>query len=55
MLINRDIISGIVFYICNEESVINNCNKYNPKSPLLCGEIMEGDKINRRKVRTIKV
>lgn len=38
----------------SQESVANNCKKYNPDSPLLCGEIMEGDKINPRKVKSIK-
>ena len=38
----------------SQESVANNCNKYNPTSPLLCSEIMEGDRINKRKVKSIK-
>lgn len=38
----------------SQDSVANNCNKYNPTSPLLCGEIMEGDRINKRKVKSIK-
>lgn len=36
------------------QSVIDNCSKYNPLSPLLCSEIMEGDKINERKVKSFK-
>lgn len=39
----------------SQESVINNCSKYNSKSPLLCGEIMEGDRITRRKVMSFKL
>ncbi len=40
----------------SQESVINNCMKYNPVSPLLCGkvEIENGDNINQRKVKSIK-
>lgn len=38
----------------SQESVANNCSKYDPESPLLCGEIMEGDKRNVRKVKSIK-
>ena len=38
----------------SEENVTNNCNKYNPKSPLLCGEVMGDDKVNRRKVKSLK-
>ena len=38
----------------SQESVKNNCSKYSSTSPLLCGEVMEGDKINQRKVKSIK-
>lgn len=38
----------------SEESVKNNCSKYHPLSPVLCGEVMEDDKINHRKVKSIK-
>lgn len=38
----------------SENSVISNCNKYNPLSPLLCGEVMVEDKINQRKVKSLK-
>ena len=31
-----------------------SCSKYNPLSPLLCGEVMEGDKITPRKVKSIR-
>lgn len=38
----------------SQKSVSNNCNKYNVMSPILCGEITEDDKINVRKVKSIK-
>ncbi|MDD6812511.1 MAG: DUF1848 domain-containing protein [Lachnospiraceae bacterium] len=38
----------------SEESVIKNCGKYNPESPILCGEIDENDKITERKVKSLK-
>ena len=38
----------------SSQSVINNCSKYNPLSPLLCSEIMEGDKISERKVHSLR-
>ena len=39
----------------SEESVRNNCSKYSVNSPLLCGEISDGDKISERVVKSIKV
>lgn len=36
----------------NEESVNNNFEKHNPKSPLLFGEIREGDKIKERNIKS---
>lgn len=36
------------------QSVIKNCKNYNPNSPLLCGNIIEGDKITERKVKLLK-
>lgn len=38
----------------SRESVIRNCSQYNVKSPLLCGEVTEEDKVIERKVRTLK-
>lgn len=38
----------------SSKSVISNCCKYNPRSPLLCSEIMEGDKISERKVKSLR-
>ena len=38
----------------DEKSVVNNCKKYDPFSPILCGEILEGDKITERKVKSIR-
>ena len=35
-------------------SVMNNCRKYDPFSPLLCGKVMDGDKINERKVQSLR-
>ena len=36
------------------DSVIKNCNKYDPASPILCGVIDENDKITERKVKSLK-
>lgn len=36
------------------ESVIKNCGKYDPASPILCGTVSEGDHINERKVKSLK-
>lgn len=38
----------------SKESVIRNCAKYNPESPLLCGELTENDKVTERKVKSLK-
>ena len=38
----------------SEESVVNNCKKYDPKSPILCGELSEDDKVTERKVKSLK-
>ena len=38
----------------SEESVVKNCGKYNPLSPILCGEIGRDDKITERKVKSLK-
>lgn len=38
----------------SEESVVNNCKKYDPKSPILCGKISEDDKVTERKVKSLK-
>lgn len=38
----------------SEESVIKNCHKYDPKSPILCGVLDENDKITERKVKSLK-
>lgn len=35
--------------------VMGNYNLHNPKSPLLCGEVMGGDRISRRKVASWKI
>ena len=34
--------------------VENTCRTYNPHSPLLCGEVGEGDKISKRKVKSVR-
>ena len=36
------------------ESVMENCKKYDPDSPLLCGTITVEDRISERKVRSLK-
>ncbi len=38
----------------SQESVDKNCNRYNAMSPILCGVVTENDKINVRKVKSIK-
>ncbi len=35
----------------SEKSVIKNCIKYDPESPILCGTLDENDKITERKVK----
>ena len=36
------------------DSVVKNCNIYDPKSPILCGVINADDKISNRKVKSLK-
>lgn len=38
----------------SQESVFSNCCKYDPMSPILCGEITADDKITQRKIKSIK-
>lgn len=38
----------------SDSRVENNCDLYNPKSPLLCGELTDEDKIIERKVKSLK-
>lgn len=38
----------------SQDSVLENCSKYDAKSPLLCGKITKEDKINERKVKSLK-
>lgn len=38
----------------SEESVINNCSRYDPESPILCGVLGEKDRITDRKVKSLK-
>lgn len=38
----------------SQESLVKNCSKYNPDSPILCGEVTENDKISERKVKSMK-
>ncbi len=35
-------------------SVIENCRNYDPASPLLCGTVQAGDRVSKRKVKSIK-
>lgn len=35
-------------------SVEANCKKYDPASPLLCGKVMDGDKISERKIKSLR-
>lgn len=38
----------------SQESVMKNCSKYDFYSPLLCGVLTEEDKVNERKVKSLK-
>ncbi len=38
----------------SEESVVRNCVKYDPESPILCGTLDEDDKLTKRKVKSLK-
>ena len=38
----------------SQDSVMKNCSKYDPCSPLLCGILTEADKITERKVKSLK-
>lgn len=38
----------------SQDSVMKNCSKYDPLSPLLCGVLTEDDKIKERKVKSLK-
>lgn len=48
--------NGCVYCYANysSKSVENNAAKYDPLSPLLCGQIEKDDKINIRKVKSLK-
>lgn len=38
----------------SREYVLQTCKLYDVHSPLLCGRVMEGDKITERKVKSLK-
>lgn len=38
----------------SEATVVRNCSKYDPESPILCGALDESDKITERKVKSLK-
>lgn len=38
----------------SQKSVMDHCRKYDLLSPLLCGEVMVGDRISQRKVKSLK-
>jgi len=48
--------NGCLYCYANhsEEQVVQNCGQYNPKSPILCGAIIENDRITERKVKSLK-
>lgn len=48
--------NGCIYCYANysQRSVMNNCSKYNPNSPLLCGEIMDGDRVTKRTAKSVK-
>ena len=38
----------------SQESVVKNCSKYDPTSPLLCGTLTEEDRVSARKVQSCR-
>lgn len=48
--------NGCVYCYANrgQDAVACNCRKYNPASPLLCGQIMEDDKVTVRQIKSVK-
>lgn len=38
----------------SEESVVKNCSKYDPESPILCDVLAENEKITERKIKSLK-
>ena len=48
--------NGCLYCYANasQESILQTCKLYDANSPLLCGKIMENDKITERKVRSLK-
>lgn len=48
--------NGCMYCYANysQDSVAKNCSQYDPKSPLLCGKVMEDDKVTLRQVKSIK-
>ena len=48
--------NGCVYCYANysSKSVETNAAKYDPSSPLLCGQVQEDDKITIRKVESLK-
>lgn len=46
--------NGCMYCYANysRESVVKNCGKYDVNSPLLCGALMEEDRVNERKVKS---
>ncbi len=39
---------------CGQEFVHRNCLQYDANSPLLCGGVLEGDRVTERKVRSLR-
>ena len=48
--------NGCMYCYANysESSVIENCRKYDPDSPILCGTLTDEDRITERKVKSLK-
>lgn len=48
--------NGCIYCYANlsEGRVMKKCGKYDPKSPFLCGELNENDRITERKVKSLK-
>lgn len=42
------------YAVHSRERVAENCSRYDPKAPILCGAIEKNDRITERRVRSLK-
>lgn len=49
--------NGCVYCYANYKQgiVMENSKRYDPRSPLLCDEVMEGDRVTQREVKSLKI